>query len=1015
MQSRRTLSGLAALLILGCSPAPSDPDPARGAGGPATIALSSGVIDVRGPSPEVPDSLRVKPGDAAAERYVLVKYPAPITAAQDQALREAAARVYAYLPSFAYLVRMPEGATSSEALAAAGAVWSQPYHPFYKIAPGVREASAGGPGAVKSVLVQIYPDADLKRAVEAIRALGVTSVAGFKEGSLFSRVRLLLTPDEIAQHREAIARMPEVFWIDVEPRRALLNDTTIWVGQSGLSGGMETPVFTSGLYGHDQIIGVLDTGIDPDMCYFRDPAKGLPPTNACDGGTLVDMGQRKVIAVNFLDTVECSGGIGPNEWDNNDHGTHVAGTAAGDNFASPALHDPGDGMAPGAKLVIQDGGFNPDSCADLPGIGCPVVDLKPIFQQAYDQGARIHTNSWGDQEENPVQNTYTVGCEDVDQFMWEHRDMLLVFAAGNTGPSDGTVGSPSVAKSALSVGATQHAVNAGVMTGFSSCGPTSDGRIKPEVAIPGQSIVSADSDYNATTNNCGTRAMSGTSMASPAAAGLAALVRQYYENGFQTSGVAEFFDGFNPSGALVRATLVGSAQVMNNGVIPAKCEGWGRITLDDALYFKSDARRLWVIDEEPGFMTGSAGEVKSFTFTVHASGGPFKATLAWSDYPSTAAASPHINNDLDLNVTGPSGAFHGNVFSGDESAAGGSEDRVNTLEQVLLKSPAPGEYTVSVRAFNVPNGPQPYALVVMGASRSGTPGAACGAAGDCESGFCVDGVCCSSACDGGACDACSAAAGAKVDGDCELLTGTACDDGDACTQVDLCNAGACAGNSPVACAALDECHEAGACDPATGQCSSPNKPDGSACDDGSACSKVDACQAGVCTGADLVECPAIDQCHNPGICDPATGLCDAPAKADGSACDDGIACTTGDTCESGVCEWHATNCPAPDFCHEAACDTISGQCVYGIVSDGAPCPGGTCINGSCNGSESSSSASSTSASSTGSAGGGGEDPADSGGCGCRVAGSPRGGALSALFSMLLLTRARRRRRPFPIA
>lgn len=262
-----------------------------------------------------------------------------------------------------------------------------------------------------------------------------------------------------------------------------------------------------------------------------------------------------------------------------------------------------------------------------------------------------------------------------------------------------------------------------------------------------------------------------------------------------------------------------------------------------------------------------------------------------------------------------------------------------------------------------------------------------------------------------------------MDGDCELLTGTACDDGDACTEVDLCNAGACAGNSPVVCAALDNCHEAGACDPATGQCSSPSKPDGSACDDGSACSKVDACQAGVCTGADLVECPALDECHDPGICDPATGLCDAPAKADGSACDDGITCTTGDTCESGVCKSGAANCPAPDSCHlDGACEPSVGQCIYGVVPDGTPCPGGTCINGSCDSSATGSSssvssgeASSSSASSAGSAGGGGQDPGDSGGCGCRVAGSPRGGALSALLSMLLLTRARRRLRPFPIA
>jgi MYXO-CTERM domain-containing protein len=424
-----------------------------------------------------------------------------------------------------------------------------------------------------------------------------------------------------------------------------------------------------------------------------------------------------------------------------------------------------------------------------------------------------------------------------------------------------------------------------------------------------------------------------------------------------------------------------------------------------------------VSDDAAGFVTGSSGEMKSYGFTVHASGAPFKVTLAWSDFPSTAAASPHINNDLDLEVTGPGGEvlYYGNVFSGDESAAGGSEDRINTLEQVLLKNPVPGEYTVSVRSFNVPNGPQPFALVVMGASRTGSLGAACGAAGDCLSGFCVDGVCCSSACDTGACDACSSAAGAKVDGECELLTGAPCDDGDACSQVDSCNAGACLGNSPVVCAAADTCHEAGTCDPATGVCSSPVKPDGSACDDGSACSKADACQAGMCVGSDPVICPAADQCREAGICDPATGLCDNPAKADGSPCDDGKACTAGDTCQMGECAPGAAKCPAPDECHtEGLCDAATGECIFDVLPDGTPCPGGACANGECAGSATGSSSSASSSAASSSSTGGGiddvdvEDPV---GCGCRVATSGRGGALAGLASMLLLAARRRRRSP----
>ena len=99
----------------------------------------------------------------------------------------------------------------------------------------------------------------------------------------------------------------------------------------------------------------------------------------------------------------------------------------------------------------------------------------------------------------------------------------------------------------------------------------------------------------------------------------------------------------------------------------------------------------------------------------------------------------------------------------------------------------------------------------------------------------------------------------------------------------------------------DQCHDAGVCDPATGACSNPIKADGTACNDGDACTQSDSCQAGVCTGSNPVVCGASDQCHDAGVCDPATGACTDPVKPDGTACTDGNACTTADACEAGVC------------------------------------------------------------------------------------------------------------------
>jgi TolB protein len=104
--------------------------------------------------------------------------------------------------------------------------------------------------------------------------------------------------------------------------------------------------------------------------------------------------------------------------------------------------------------------------------------------------------------------------------------------------------------------------------------------------------------------------------------------------------------------------------------------------------------------------------------------------------------------------------------------------------------------------------------------------------------------------------------------------GLACDDGNACTSVDACDHGICRGS---------------------------DRPDGTSCSDGNACTQTDSCQQGACTGANPVICSASDQCHVTGTCDTATGSCSQPAAPDGSACDDTETCSGQDACEAGVC------------------------------------------------------------------------------------------------------------------
>lgn len=184
-----------------------------------------------------------------------------------------------------------------------------------------------------------------------------------------------------------------------------------------------------------------------------------------------------------------------------------------------------------------------------------------------------------------------------------------------------------------------------------------------------------------------------------------------------------------------------------------------------------------------------------------------------------------------------------------------------------------------------------------------------------------------------------------------VATGAACNDGNACTQTDTCQAGACVGSNPKTCAAQDQCHSAGTCDPSTGICPNPTKPNGTACNDGSLCTTSDSCQSGTCIGSNPVTCVALDQCHVAGACDAATGTCSNPAKADGMPCNDANACTSADVCQAGTCAGSNTiTCPSADQCHgDGACDPSSGACSVGPVLAGTPCgPNSVCgADGTC--------------------------------------------------------------------
>ncbi|MCC6763081.1 MAG: hypothetical protein IT293_00315, partial [Deltaproteobacteria bacterium] len=140
--------------------------------------------------------------------------------------------------------------------------------------------------------------------------------------------------------------------------------------------------------------------------------------------------------------------------------------------------------------------------------------------------------------------------------------------------------------------------------------------------------------------------------------------------------------------------------------------------------------------------------------------------------------------------------------------------------------------------------------------------------------------------------------------------GAACNDGTLCTAPDACDgAGACVGANPVVCTPLSQCHDAGTCNPGTGVCSDPPRADGASCDDGDLCTQTDECDgAGTCAGENPVVCTPLDQCHDAGTCDSGTGVCSDPPTMNGTTCDDGNVCTIGDACTGGTCDGNSITC-----------------------------------------------------------------------------------------------------------
>jgi subtilisin family serine protease len=628
--------------------------PVRGGG---ELVLRSGAFPLAEPA----EALRLEEELAAAEGAAVVQFTRMPGAARLAELRALGIGVLDFLPPAGYLVRLPPGGLD-------GLAGLRGLAGIAVLAPRMKLLLRSGELPEDALYVAHgFPDRGPEELCAAVRrAAGGLVWCGGPSAAPRAVVR---GGPELPP---LLAALPEVLWVTAFPEITLRNDVTRWVVQSNVPEW--TSVWEQGIRGEGEVLGLIDTKLDPGHCLFRD-LEGDPP----------GPGHRKLAAY------ASEAGWGP-PYDA--HGTHVAGTLAGDQRPVHGV-DTGNGMAPGALIAFFD-------LDDIRGFGSQPSNLLGALEENDLPGARVHNLSWGDDGTT----AYTGFCRDIDLYSHDREEALVVVAVSNR---EG-IRSPENAKNCLAVAATWQAPRQGER-GLGGVGPTEDGRRKPDLLAPGMGIRSANVQ-----TECELMEGSGSSFAAPAVAGCAALVRQYFRAGFYPEGAPYPENALEPLGALVRAVLVNSAVRLDDaGSYPSNRDGWGRVLLERALLFAGDERGLVV--RQYRHSAGLAdGDARELILLVHDAEEDLRVTLCWQDRPAALGAEEVVVNDLDLVVDAPSFRYRGNVIDPATgwSLPGGEADRLNNVEQVLVAAPEPGLWRVRVGAPIVPLGPQGYALAISG-------------------------------------------------------------------------------------------------------------------------------------------------------------------------------------------------------------------------------------------------------------------------------------------------------------
>ncbi len=656
----------------------------------------------------------------------IVQFGGPIKHKWIDALRATGVEIVGYVPNNAYVVRGGRHDLARLAALNAGKEWNdaRPVRwtgrllAIQKLDPGFTDEMLAAIGTSVDAEIELIDSADSEAALETITSL-VSSVN--LEPRRFVNYVVLSVTVRVERLVE-IAGLDQVLFASPASEMRLQDERSAQIVAGNLntdgtqpSGpGYQSWLASKGLdAAADFVIDFADSGLD----------RGSTDAFLLHPDFLDSVLQSRVAyCINY-------GSDGQND-DRRGHGTIVASVAGGRGVSSgedAPGYMYGLGVDPAAR-------FGASRIFDHTGKLSGTLLFTSVASAAYSQGARVSNNSWGNSS-----NNYDAAAQEYDSLVRDARpseagnqQMTFVFSSGNFG-AGGHVSSPGTAKNVIAVGASENYRPEGVdacnldgggnigpegaddlrdILRYSSGGPTSDGRAKPDITAPGTHIYGAASKAPGFFGDglCAGAGLfqppnqslytwsSGTSLAAPHISGAASLVRRFFVSRNLLG------DGRPPSPAMTKAYLLNSASYLEGkyagGNLPGERQGWGLANLSRAF---DDAKRE-MIDQTKLFT--ESGQTFQIQGSISDRSLPLRVTLVWTDAPGTLIG-PAIVNDLDLELAiGGVTVFRGNSFAGSYSIAGGEPDRVNNVESIYLSPdsiPAgvQGNFTVTVRAANI--------------------------------------------------------------------------------------------------------------------------------------------------------------------------------------------------------------------------------------------------------------------------------------------------------------------------